>query len=89
IGRALEDLKKAKDGEDIEAIKRGMEELSKASHEFSRLMYEEAAKKQQGAQAGPGPGAGAPPPPPPAGEPAGKKGGKDDDNIIDAEYEAK
>jgi hypothetical protein len=81
----MENLKKARDGENVDEIKRAIDELGNASHEFSKKLYEEAAK----AQAAPtGQEAPAPPPanggePPPAGKgPGGEK-------IIDAEFESK
>src|SRR5688572_10310508 len=84
IEKASENLKKARDGEDIDAIKRAMEELASASHEFSKKLYEEAAKQQGAAGAAP------PPPTPDAGPqqpPQGK--GPGGDKIIDAEFESK
>jgi molecular chaperone DnaK len=47
ITSALENLKRVKDGDDIDRIKQAMEDVSKASHEFSRILYEEAAKQRQ------------------------------------------
>jgi molecular chaperone DnaK len=85
IEKASERLKKAREGESIDEIKRAIDELGAASHEFSQKLYEEAAKAQAG-QAGPS--APAPPQegggePPPAGKgPGGEK-------IIDAEFESK
>ena len=79
IEKAVADLRKAKDGDDAAAIKRALEEVNKATHEFSKQLYEEAAKKGQAA-----PGADAPPPP------AGKKaGGPDEEKIIDADFKTK
>src|SRR6185295_529463 len=54
VETALEKLRKAKEADEI---KRAIEEVSQASHEFSKHLYEEAAKKQAAQQ-----GAGAPPP---------------------------
>lgn len=85
VNEALEKLKKAKDKDDAEEIKRVMEELTKASHTLAQRMYEEAAKGQKGAGA----------PPPHGGGESGpetqdkKKKGGDDENIIDAEFETK
>jgi molecular chaperone DnaK len=75
IEKALEKLKKAREGDRVDEIKRAMEDLTKASHEFSKTLYEEAAKKRGGA-------AGAPPP-----EGEKKEGG--DDKVIDAEFRTK
>ena len=77
IEKAVADLRKAKDGDDIGAIKRALEEVNKASHEFSKQLYEEAAKKGQA----PPPGAGEAPPQ------GGPKGG--DEKIIDADFKTK
>ena len=52
IEKAIEELKKVKDGDDIEAIRKGIEELSKVSQGFATRMYQEAAAAQQGAQGG-------------------------------------
>lgn len=81
INRAIEDLKKAKDGNDISEIKKKMDALMTASHKIAQVMYEEAARARGGSQ----------PPPhksPPGEERKGRKKDKDDD-IIDAEYEVK
>jgi molecular chaperone DnaK len=87
IEKASENLKKARDGEDIDAIKRAMEELATASHEFSKKLYEEAAKQQgapQAQAAPPPPDAGAPPP-----QAKGDGKGPAGEKIIDAEFESK
>ena len=52
IEKAIEELKKVKDGDDIEAIRKGIEELSKVSQGFATRMYQEAAAAQKGAQGG-------------------------------------
>jgi molecular chaperone DnaK len=76
IEKAVADLRKAKDGDDVGAIKRALEEVNKASHEFSKQLYEEASKKGQA-------------PPPGGGEApqGGPKGG--DEKIIDADFKTK
>ncbi len=51
IEAALEELKKVKDGDDLEAINKASEELSKVSHKLAEEMYKEAQAKQ-GAQGG-------------------------------------
>ncbi len=98
INSALENLKKVKDKEDPEVIKKAVEEVTKASHTVAQKAYEEAAKAR-GAQAGSGappggagpqPGAGPQqPPPPPGGQQAKGKGPGGDDKVIDAEFETK
>jgi molecular chaperone DnaK len=71
----LKALKDALAGSDIEAVKRGHEELLAASQEFAQRLYQQAAQSQQaGAAGGPGtsgPGAGASQP--------------SDDEVADAE----
>ena len=85
IEKAAESLKKAREGESLDDIKRAMDELGSASHEFSKKLYEEAAK----AQASQGQAA----PPPPAGDGDGKTPpegkGPGGEKIIDAEFESK
>ena len=54
---AIEELKKAKDGDDKAAIDSAMEKLSQASHKFAEELYKEAqaqaqAQQQAGANAG-------------------------------------
>lgn len=80
IESRINDLKSAIKDKNIERIKRGMEDLTKASHKLAEEIYKQAAAKQQGQQAG--------------GQDAGtqkqqegpqEKKGKDED-IIDAEY---
>jgi molecular chaperone DnaK len=78
IEKAVADLRKAKEGDKAEDIKRALEEVNKATHEFSKQLYEEAAKKGQA--------------PPGAGEaPQGAKQGGDEggEKIIDADFKTK
>ena len=82
IETAAERLKKAREGESVDEIKRAMDDLATASHEFSKKLYEEAAKSQASASAAPPPPNGDGAPPPEAKGPAGEK-------IIDAEFESK
>jgi molecular chaperone DnaK len=76
IEAALADLKAVKDGGDIEATKRAVEQLSTASQSFAQKLYEASAAEQaaSGGGAAGGPGAGE----------AGSSRPADDD-IIDAE----
>ncbi|MFA5038917.1 MAG: molecular chaperone DnaK [Candidatus Omnitrophota bacterium] len=84
--KAIEDklagLKEAVKGKDTGSIKKGIEELTQASHKLAEAIYKASAQKQQ-QEAKPGPEAAQEQQP---GEDEGKKaaGGKDD--IIDAEY---
>ena len=83
----MNNLKEAAKGEDGEAIKKAIENLSNTAQELGKVLYEEAAKKQAaagGPEAAPGADAGAAPPP--EGEVRRKGGGED---VIDAEFEAK
>ena len=78
IEEKLEELRKLKTSEDVEAIKKTSEELSQAAMKLGEIMYKEAAEKQAAAGAA---GAGAP-----EGQPEGEK--PKDEGAVDAEYEA-
>jgi molecular chaperone DnaK len=81
VEREIESLKKAVEGDDVTAIKNGTESLTQASHKLAELMYAQA-KNQQGGGPGDAGGAGA------AGAAgAGKKRPKDDDDVVDADFE--
>ncbi len=57
IEAAVNDLKKAMESEDVEAIRQKSEELTQASHKLAEAMYQEAAKagnQAAGAEAGSG-----------------------------------
>lgn len=83
IESATNNLKEAAKTEDAEAIKKAIENLSNTSQELGKVLYEEAAKKQ--AQAAPPQGQQQQPP---AEDENVKRKGSDDD-VIDAEFEAK
>ncbi len=83
INEAMEKVKKVKDGDDIDAIKSAMEELTSASHSIAQAMYEEAAKAQQQQQAG-----GAEPPPQDEGAQQSQSSSEEDE-VIDADFEVK
>ncbi|WP_420209535.1 molecular chaperone DnaK [Candidatus Electronema sp. JC] len=72
VENEISKVKKAMEGEDLEAIKAATESLTQASHKLAELMYAQAS--QGGA---PGADAGA----------AGGKKGKDDDDVVDADFE--
>ncbi|MHC4182527.1 MAG: molecular chaperone DnaK [Planctomycetota bacterium] len=80
INQALEKLKKAKDGDNVDEIKKAMDELQAASHKLSQAMYEASAKSQQ-QEAGKGTEE----------KPSEKesKKGKGEEDVIDADYEVK
>ena len=89
VEKAIEKLKKSKESEKADEIKRAIEELTQASHEFSKHLYEEAAKKQAAQQ-----GAGGPAPESGNGGGAraaggGKGSGSGDEKIIDADFKTK
>ena len=81
----LNDLKEKIKADNIDDIKKAMEELTKASHKLAEEIYKQQAAKQQ-AQAGPQaqPGPQQQGPQPDAGGNGAKDGKKDD--VIDAEY---
>jgi molecular chaperone DnaK len=72
INRAVENLKKAMEGEDTEEIKRLADELTQASHKLAETMYAKAAEQQ--AQAGAG------------GAESTAEASKDED-VVDADFE--
>ncbi|HOU78392.1 MAG TPA: Hsp70 family protein, partial [Syntrophales bacterium] len=81
IEDAIARVKKAIEGDDIDAIKRAQEELTTASHKLAEAMYAKTAGQQAGPGAGAG-GAGA------AGAGAGAQaGGKKEDDVVDADFE--
>jgi molecular chaperone DnaK len=71
---SVEKLKKAKDGNDLNALKSAFGELEQAAHAMAMAQ----AQAQQGASPGPQGGGQAPP--------TGKKEG---DDVVDAEFEVK
>ncbi len=82
INEAMEKLKSVKDGEDADAIRAAMEELTTASHSIAQAMYEQAAAAQQAQQQ--------------ADAGAQQQGGAqqeqaadDEDEVIDADFEVK
>jgi molecular chaperone DnaK len=81
IEKSVEALKKVKEGDKVDEIKRAIEEVNKTTHEFSKALYEEAAKKQGSAQTGTSSDV------PPPQKPAGK--GEGDEKIIDADFKTK
>ena len=85
IESAVNNLKEAAKGEDADAIRKATENLAAAGQELGKVLYEEAAKKQTASGAGPG----AEQAPPPPGGDEGEAKRKGDDDVIDAEFEAK
>ncbi len=74
IQKALEQAKAVKDGADVEAIKKAVADLAKASHKLAEEVYAKAGKDQAGAA-----GADA------AGATTGD--GKPEEKVVDAEFE--
>jgi len=92
IERKLNDLKEALKGSDIEKIKKGMEELSKAAHKLAEEVYkaaQEKAKQAQAKQGQPGQGPGPQGPQPGTGKSEGPEKKKGGDDVIDAEFKEK
>jgi molecular chaperone DnaK len=75
IQKALEEAKRVKDGQDVEAIKKAVADLSKASHKLAEEIYSKMNKDQ--AQPGAGGAAGS----------TGGDGKKPDEKVVDAEFE--
>ena len=73
IQKALEQAKAVKDGGDVEAIKKAVAELSKASHKLAEEVYSKMGS--QGAAGTSGGGA------------EGSDGGKAGEKVVDAEFE--
>ncbi|RLB11411.1 MAG: molecular chaperone DnaK, partial [Deltaproteobacteria bacterium] len=80
INKAIEELRKAMEGEDVEEIKKKTDALTQASHRLAEIMYAKAAEQQQQQQQQAAGGSGA------AG--AGSTGGgQSGDDVVDADYE--
>ena len=79
IEQVIEDLKQAKDTEDIDRIRSLMETLQQASHALTQQMY------QQG-EAQPGPDMGGPGPDMGGGAPEGDGGGEGEEDVVEGEY---
>ena len=81
IEDAVARVRKAVEGDDINAIKSAQEELTNASHKLAEAMYAKASASQAGAGAGAGAGA--------QGGPSGQQpgAGKKDEDVVDADFE--
>lgn len=75
----IEKVKALKESDDVDAIKAAVEALTQASHKLAELMYQQAAQENPDGGAG---GAGGD-----AGGDAGAKPKKDDDDVVDADFE--
>ncbi|MFP7755034.1 molecular chaperone DnaK [Thermodesulfobacteriota bacterium B35] len=89
VEREIENLKKAIESDNIDTIKSATEALTQASHKLAELMYAQASQGQGGAAGGGAAGAGAAGAGAAgaAGGAAGGTGGKDDDDVVDADFE--
>ncbi len=83
LDEAIEEVDRAREGDDRARLEAALERLEKAGYKLSEKLYQDAGAA--GAAAG---GPGGPPPgsPPPA---AGESGAKPQDDVIDADYEVK
>ena len=77
IEACCEQLKKSMETDDLDAIKSDIEALTQASHKMAEILYSQQAEQQGGEQ---GDGSGDTP----EGE---EKSGKEDDDIVDADFE--
>jgi molecular chaperone DnaK len=91
IENALNNLKEVVKGDDGDAIRKATENLGTSAQELGKILYEEAAKKQTEAGGTPQPDAPGQPQTEPQTEPPeeGQVRRKADDDVIDAEFEAK
>ncbi|MGZ3301571.1 MAG: molecular chaperone DnaK [Isosphaeraceae bacterium] len=79
---AIDKVNEAKKSDDVAAINRAVDELSRASQAMSEHLYSAGGP---GAGAGPGPGAG----PKPSASPNGGDGSQKPEDVIDVEFEEK
>jgi molecular chaperone DnaK len=76
VEQEAEKLKKVMETDDLESIKKGIEDLTQASHRLAEVMYSQAtAEKAGGSGSGPGDE---------GSQAGGKEGGED---VVDADYE--
>ena len=80
IEEALEELKKAKEGDDAVAIKAAMEKLAQASHKLAEALYRAKADEQQASEQKDEQ---------PKDEKEEPDSGKKGDDVIDADYEVR
>jgi len=78
VESAMNNLRQTIKQDDIDAIRRAMENLAAASQTLGKIMYEQVAKQQQAQQAAP-----------PGGADNADKTKKSDEDVIDADYEVK
>ena len=81
INQKIEALKKAMEGEDVDAIKRAQEELMQASHKIAEMLYQQTqAGAGAAGAAGAAGGAG-------GGQATGEGKGGGEDDVVDADFE--
>ena len=73
IEQGIENLKKAMEGDDLEEIKRLIEELTQASHKLAEAMYSQASQQEAQAEGAAG-----------AGSSSDSSG---DEDVVDADFE--
>ena len=78
IEEAIAKVKKALEGDDLEAIKKSQDDLMNVSHKLAEAMY----AKTSGGPGGPGAAGGAG-----AAGGEGQASGKKDDDVVDADFE--
>ena len=81
ITTAIDDLKKSLEGEDIEAVKSAMQNLTTASHKLAEEMYKKASADAGTEGTGPEGGSG------PTDAGAGDASASSDEKVVDAEFE--
>ncbi|MFO7784918.1 MAG: molecular chaperone DnaK [Thermodesulfobacteriota bacterium] len=74
INTAIENLKKAMEGDDAEEIKQKTDELTQASHKLAEAMYSQASQQPGGEEAA-------------SGEGTEEGGSSDDEDVVDADFE--
>jgi len=77
IEDALNDLKRVKDGDDLQALRRASEAITQAAHSLAEAMYRQAAEAQQAQQAQAGADGG----------PSGAGEASADGDVVEADYE--
>ncbi len=77
IEASVEELKKIKEGSDIEEIKKKTEELMQASHKLAEFMYQQTTQQEGGATGTQTDGASA----------KDSEKAKDDEDVVDADFE--
>jgi len=78
IEACTEQLKKSVESDDIEAIKSDIEALSQASHKMAEMLYSQQQEKQEGQDPGDGSD---------QQSDSEEKSGKEDEDIVDADFE--